>query len=189
MNEAESDRSTVFSQSGIFVFEPATSGSITTTGDDNPPSTLRSDPMNKAALVLTTSAISALFGALVVAETNHSHRPQDDGKKPPMIGHMVFFSLNEPTPENKAKMIEACKRHLSGHEGTIYFSAGVICDSLKREVNDRDFDVALHLVFADLKAHDKYQDHPRHLEFIEGNKALWKKVRVFDSEIAAEEAK
>ena len=30
-------------------------------------------------------------------------------------------------------------------------------------------------------AHDTYQDHPRHLRFIEENKELWSKVRVFDS--------
>ena len=44
-------------------------------------------------------------------------------------------------------------------------------------MNDRDWDVALHLVFADKAAHDKYQDHPEHLKFIEENKANWEKVR------------
>ena len=43
--------------------------------------------------------------------------------------------------------------------------------------------MALHLVFADKAAHDKYQDHPEHLKFIEENKAVWAKVRVFDSEL------
>jgi hypothetical protein len=64
----------------------------------------------------------------------------------------------------------------------IFFSAGVISDHFKRDVNDRDWDVALHLVFANKAAHDKYQDHPEHLKFIEENKDAWAKVRVFDSE-------
>jgi hypothetical protein len=38
-------------------------------------------------------------------------------------------------------------------------------------------------VFKDKAAHDKYQTHERHLKFIEENKALWGKVRVFDSYI------
>ena len=47
--------------------------------------------------------------------------------------------------------------------------------------NDRDFDVALHIVFEDRKAHDQYQDAARHKQFIDENKESWKKVRVFDS--------
>ena len=48
-------------------------------------------------------------------------------------------------------------------------------------MNDRDFDVALHVVFKDKAAHDEYQKTARHLKFIEENQANWKKVRVFDS--------
>src|SRR5256885_5436819 len=57
----------------------------------------------------------------------------------------------------------------------------------RSEVNDREFDVALHLVFKDKAAHDKYQDHPRHAKFIEENKGNWKKVRVFDSVVKRSE--
>jgi len=52
---------------------------------------------------------------------------------------------------------------------------------LNRPVNDPDFDVSLHIVFVNKAAHDKYQEHPRHLKFIEENKDNWEKVRVFDS--------
>jgi quinol monooxygenase YgiN len=100
----------------------------------------------------------------------------------PMIGHMVYFKLKDATADNKKKLVDACKKYLADHDGVVFFSAGVLCDSLKRDVNDRDWDVALHLVFTDKAAHDKYQDHPEHLKFIEENKALWAKVRVFDSE-------
>ena len=47
--------------------------------------------------------------------------------------------------------------------------------------------MALHLVFKDKASHDKYATHPEHLKFIAENKETWKKVRVFDSEIAADE--
>ena len=100
-----------------------------------------------------------------------------------MIGHMVFFTLKETSPAARQKLVDACKKYLDKHEGTIYFSAGVLSDAFTREVNDRDWDVALHLVFKDKAAHDKYQDHPRHIDFINENKDSWKKVRVFDSEI------
>jgi quinol monooxygenase YgiN len=51
-------------------------------------------------------------------------------------------------------------------------------------VNDLDYDVALHIVFKNKAAHDKYQDAPRHQKFIDENKALWAKVRVFDSNLS-----
>lgn len=109
--------------------------------------------------------------------------------KGPQIGHMVFFKLKQSTPEGRQKLVAACDEFLSGHDGTVYYSAGAIAEEFKREVNVRDWDVALHLVFADRAAHDKYQDHPRHLKFIDQNKATWETVRVFDSEVTPHTAK
>ena len=50
-----------------------------------------------------------------------------------------------------------------------------------RPVNDREWDVGLHIVFLDRAAHDAYQDDPTHLKFIAEQKPNWAKVRVFDS--------
>jgi Stress responsive A/B Barrel Domain len=104
-------------------------------------------------------------------------------KAEPQLGHMVFFTLKDRTPAAAAKLVAACDKYLSGHEGALYYSAGTRVDDLKREVNDLDFDVALHVVFDSRSAHDSYQEAPRHLKFIEENKADWAKVRVFDSYI------
>ena len=100
-----------------------------------------------------------------------------------MIGHMVFFTLKDSNTANRQKLVDACKKYLDKHEGVVHFSSGALAEEFKREVNDRDWDVALHLVFKDKAAHDKYQDHPRHMDFINENKDTWKKVRVFDSTI------
>jgi hypothetical protein len=99
----------------------------------------------------------------------------------PMIGHMVYFTLKDNSAGSKKKLVDACKKYLGNHEGTVYFSAGMVAEEFKREVNDRDWDVALHLVFKTKQAHDQYQDHARHKQFIDENKDNWKKVRVFDS--------
>ncbi|MBN9120034.1 MAG: Dabb family protein [Planctomycetes bacterium] len=101
-----------------------------------------------------------------------------------MIGHMVYFKLKDNTAESRKKLVAACEKYLADHEGVVFFSAGVVGDDFKRDVNDRDWDVALHLVFVNKAAHDKYQDHKEHLKFIEENKANWTKVRVFDSELS-----
>ena len=54
-------------------------------------------------------------------------------------------------------------------------------EELAREVNDRAFDVSLHVHFESRAAHDVYQEHPRHKRFIQEMNANWQAVRVFDS--------
>jgi hypothetical protein len=97
------------------------------------------------------------------------------------LAHIVFFTLAESNDANRAKLVEACKKYLAKHEGVVYFGVGVNAPEYDRPVNDRDYDVALHLVFATAKDQDVYQTHPEHLKFVEECKGLWKKVRVFDS--------
>jgi hypothetical protein len=101
-----------------------------------------------------------------------------------MLAHDVYFSLTDNSAQAKEKLIAACKKYLSGHPGTIWFAAGPLGEEFQREVNDRDFDVALHLVFKNKAAHDQYAKAERHMKFIAENKANWKKVRVFDSYVA-----
>ena len=98
-----------------------------------------------------------------------------------VLAHDVYFTLNDPSPEARAKLVVACRKYLTGHEGTVFFAAGTLAGEMNRPVNDRDYDVALHVYFRDKAAHDKYQDAPRHKQFIEEMQGNWKKVRVFDS--------
>ena len=101
------------------------------------------------------------------------------------LAHMVFFTLKDDSDNAKQKMIDACNKYLSGHDGTVYYSAGALVPDLDRDVNDREFHIALHVVFKNRAAHDTYQKHERHLQFIQENKENWKKVRVFDSYLSA----
>lgn len=127
-------------------------------------------------------ALCAAVASLITYDLQRGHAAAQK-KEGPMVGHMVFFTLKESTPENREKLVAACKKYLTDHPGTVYFSAGTRAEEFDREVNDKEFDVALHLVFEDKAAHDKYAVAPRHLEFIEENKDGWAKVRVFDSNV------
>jgi hypothetical protein len=98
-----------------------------------------------------------------------------------MLSHNVFFSLHDNSTAAVERLVAACKTHLTGHPGACFFAVGTLADAYQRPVNDRAFDVALHVVFTDGPSHDAYQQAPRHLKFIEENKANWKQVRVFDS--------
>lgn len=102
-----------------------------------------------------------------------------------MLAHDVYFSLNDNSPRAREKLVAACKKYLSDHPGTVWFAAGPLAGDLNRDVNDREFDVALHVVFQNKAAHDRYAKAEKHLKFIEENKANWKKVRVFDSYVEA----
>ena len=100
-----------------------------------------------------------------------------------LLAHNVYFTLKDSTAENRSKLLQSVREYLTGHPGTVFFASGGLEESLQRPVNDRNFDVALHIIFASKADHDAYQVHPRHLQFIEENKADWKQVRVFDSTV------
>ncbi len=99
------------------------------------------------------------------------------------LAHMVYFELQDASPQNVQHLIAECQKYLDDHPGLVFFAAGARTPDLQREVNDQIFHVSLHTVFADRAAHDAYQVAPRHLEFIENNKASWKSVRVFDTDL------
>lgn len=99
-----------------------------------------------------------------------------------MLAHAVYFTLKERTPAAAAALVASCKQHLTGHPGTAYFAAGTRAD-YDRQVNDRDFDVALLIVFESHAAHDAYQVAERHNQFVAENATTWAKVRVFDADV------
>lgn len=136
---------------------------------------MRSRIFRMTALVAIVAAVSSLTIDL------RPGKAADESTNGPMLAHMVFFNLKDSTPENRKKLVAACDMYLNDHPGTVYYSAGARAEEMDREVNDKDFDVALHVVFKDKAAHDVYATAPRHLKFIEENKDGWAKVRVFDS--------
>ncbi len=97
------------------------------------------------------------------------------------LAHDVYFTLRDASPEARQKLVDACRKHLTGHEGTVFFAAGVRAPEMTRDVNDKAYDVSLHVYFRDQAAHDAYQEHPRHQQFIAEMNANWTSVRVFDS--------
>ena len=100
------------------------------------------------------------------------------------LAHTVYFTLNDPTAEGIEQLKSACQHYLSEHDGTEYFAVGTLVPDLQRPVNDQAYHVSLHVHFKDRASHDQYQTDPRHLQFIEENKATWSQVRVFDSYLA-----
>jgi hypothetical protein len=136
--------------------------------------------MSRKALCLGVVALAAWLGL----ERVQNVLAAEQKGTAPMLVHDVYFTLNDSSPAARQKLVEACDKYLTGHPGTVFYATGVVSD-LDRPVNVRDWDVGLHVVFVDQAAHDVYQTAPRHLKFIEENKADWKSVRVFDTSVAA----
>lgn len=99
------------------------------------------------------------------------------------LAHMVYFTLKDRSPAGVRRQLDACRKYLTGHAGVVFFGVGTRTPDLAREVNDKEFDVGLHVVFGDRASHDAYQKHPRHVQFIEENKPHWAQVRVFDADV------
>jgi hypothetical protein len=98
-----------------------------------------------------------------------------------LVCHDVYFTLKDRSAAARQALVEACKKYLTVQPGIVNFYCGTLEPELAREVNDRDFDVALHVVFTDRAAHDAYQNDATHNQFIAEMKHNWAKVRVFDS--------
>jgi hypothetical protein len=106
---------------------------------------------------------------------------EDDLMAEQLLVHNVYFLLKDRSAAARHKLIDACRRHLPGHPGIVLFACGELAGELAREVNDRDWDVGLHIVFGDQAAHDHYQQTAAHLAFIAENRDNWDRVRVFDT--------
>jgi len=104
-------------------------------------------------------------------------------RREPGLAHNVYFTLHDNSPAARARLVEACYKYLQDHPGVTFFAAGEIVASHAREVNVRDWDVGLHIVFKSKAHHDLYQQAEDHHTFIAENKDNWKTVRVFDTDV------
>ena len=53
-----------------------------------------------------------------------------------MLAHAVYFTLQDNSDEAKDQLIASCHKHLSGHEGVVFYAAGALEPELARPVND-----------------------------------------------------
>lgn len=97
-----------------------------------------------------------------------------------MFVHTVFFWLKPATPDaERDALVADCLQLLGGIPGVRHIWAGVPAMT-PREVVDNSYGVGLTVVLDDAAAHDVYQTHALHLEFIARHKAHWQRVQVYD---------
>ena len=97
-----------------------------------------------------------------------------------MFIHYVNFWLKAgSSSEVQQKLVNDCRTILSAVPGVQHIWAGPPAMT-PRDVVDNSYDVGLCIVFPDKAAHDVYQTHPMHDEFIGKNKSHWERVVVRD---------
>lgn len=99
-----------------------------------------------------------------------------------MLVHTVVFYLKpELTPERR----ETFRRSLASLEGVPSIEAfylGTPAAVAPRPVVDLGFDFSITCVFKDLAAHDAYQVHPLHQEFLASQRECWARVQIYDAQ-------
>jgi Stress responsive A/B Barrel Domain len=127
---------------------------------------------------LTASLALLLAGAVL---------PAADTKKAAdaQLAHSVIFTLKDQSAKSREGFVAICDKYLMSHKGAVSYTCGTIAEDVKEPVSDREFDVALHVVFEDKAALAEYLKSDRHNQFVAAIKDKISKVRVFDSYLSA----
>jgi hypothetical protein len=98
-----------------------------------------------------------------------------------MFVHNVFFWLKEKDNEEARQALLAGIKSLEAIESieSVYIGTPA---STRRPAIDATYDFAEILVFADEAAHDVYQVHPLHKQFVDECAHLWERVLIYDVE-------
>ncbi|MBO0934498.1 Dabb family protein [Fibrella aquatilis] len=96
-----------------------------------------------------------------------------------MFLHSVYFWLSNPESTDDRAALQAGLESLRGVPAIQASYIGSPAET-RRPVIDHSYDLSLILHFADKAAHDVYQDHPIHLEFVAECKHLWSQVKIYD---------
>lgn len=97
-----------------------------------------------------------------------------------MLIHSVYFWLKRDADRALVSRFEDGLKRLTtiADVQTAYF--GKPESTPKRAVIDDSYSWALIETFADIEAHDRYQAHPIHEEFLRAFSSSWEKVQVYD---------
>ena len=125
-------------------------------------------------------ALAALVAISLTSVVANRTLSDDNPKR--LYSHDVYFELKDKSPEVKKAFVAACKKYLSKHPGTVFYAAGERADR-SGNVYDREFDIALHIVFDSKESCDRYAASADHKQFVGENLKHMAKVRVFDANV------
>ena len=98
-----------------------------------------------------------------------------------MFVHHVFFWLQEGLSNEDVQKFEQGVKTLIAID---YMKIGDVGKpaSTNRPIIDRSYSYSLLTAFENKQDHDRYQEDPIHLKFIDECKHLWTRVQIYDAE-------
>ncbi len=127
-------------------------------------------------LVAVAASLAALLAGVAAPAAEGGER---------QLSHSVMFTLKDRSPAGRDNFVGSCEKYLAGHRGTVSFAVGTIAEDVTEPASDREFDVALLVVFEDKGKLAEYLKSERHAQFVAENRAKFAKVRVFDAYLPA----
>ncbi|MEN9577673.1 MAG: hypothetical protein RJA70_682 [Pseudomonadota bacterium] len=98
-----------------------------------------------------------------------------------MLVHSVYFWFKKDADPGVVTDFENGLKRLSAVPQIRQVYYGRPEETPPRPVLDSSYDWALYVMFDDLAAHDAYQAHELHDEFLAKYKASWARVQVYDA--------
>lgn len=99
-----------------------------------------------------------------------------------MLVHTVLFWLRKDIDGDKVTEFRIALESLKGIESAEAVYIGIPAATPERPVIDNSYDFCLTVILKDMAAHDAYQIDPLHTAFLENNKELFKKVKIYDAD-------
>ena len=100
-----------------------------------------------------------------------------------MLIHSVYFWLEPAGDSGLVDEFEAGCRRLMTVPDIQSALLGRPAATAARPVIDSSYAWALILTFADQAAHDRYQEHELHQQFVAKFSSIWQRVQVYDAQI------
>ena len=97
-----------------------------------------------------------------------------------MLIHSVYFWFKPDAAPNIVEAFEAGLRRLTSIPDIQQAYFGMPELTAERDVVDNSYAWALVEIFADREAHDRYQEHPLHQDFLRQFAESWQRVQVYD---------
>jgi len=99
-----------------------------------------------------------------------------------MLVHTVFFWLKKDLDTDQIAQFRAGVETLKEIDNAEAVYVGTAAATAVRPVIDSSYDICLTVILKDIPAHDIYQAHPIHQEFIAKFKDFWTQVKVYDAD-------
>lgn len=121
------------------------------------------------------------FAILLLVIVGSCQLEQNKEEEKQLFYHHVFFWLHNPdNPDDRADFEQGISELVRIPE-ILSCHIGVPAETGYRDVVDDSYTYSYLVFFSDVAAHDIYQAHPVHKQFVENYQHLWEKVRVYDA--------